>query len=435
MVAKRNEALTPFFVADRPASLNILAGLKIPDGQKIGIMANANASPQFREKMANFPCHTPESCPAIGGKPCPYKGDITRCSQGTKIRESLITISDSGVFTKDGAAFKDYHQLFEVYEKMGVQHGIILDVLGDKKATLETAAEAKRVYDAGSWTFNLVGVAQGETVAEYVECYQALKKMDFEHVAVGGMLRRLENASRFAFVRDDQFLEKVLSEIRRIDPNGWIFALGCYSMKRHNLLREKSVFGADYKGWIFRYRTRSAGRHDSKARASRYAEVRTHIEENVLSRSQQWGEPRLLIVGCTNNKIPSKTPLQAGKLYDGPSFRVIRNAYGQISKPTEILVLSAKHGLIPLHRRISNYDLRMTRPRGQKMRSKIVKQLAGFLSDASYDSITISAGKEYREVLRDCLNDIGCDLPVTTHDGKIGEKLRDLKTFLLEPPS
>ena len=127
---------TPFFVADRQASLKILRGLTIPDENSIGIMTHANTSHNFKDVMGKFPCSDTDYCEIVK-KRCPHKKDIMKCKEGQDFSNKLVTISDSGVFTKEGCMFDDYTQLFEEYEKMNVDYGIIIDYLKDKTRTME----------------------------------------------------------------------------------------------------------------------------------------------------------------------------------------------------------------------------------------------------------------------------------------------------------
>jgi len=104
MVSNLPKNPIPFLVADRPKSLELLRYSGVHrQSSPIGLMGNANSSPNFRKEFKKF-----------SGK-------------------NIVKIADSGVFTKDGGMSKNYSELFEKYKEMGTNYGIILDVLKNKK--------------------------------------------------------------------------------------------------------------------------------------------------------------------------------------------------------------------------------------------------------------------------------------------------------------
>lgn len=168
--------------------------------------------------------------------------------------DNIIKMADSGVFTKNGSMSKDYEDLFATYENMGVDYGIIIDVIKNKQKTIESAKEAITIYKKGKYRFELVGVAQGKSVKEYLSCYISLKKLGFKYIAIGGLLKKIKNSSRYVKVRDESFIEEVVKAIRKKYKNDWLFLLGSYHPKRHHLFKKYKIFGADFKGWILNYK-------------------------------------------------------------------------------------------------------------------------------------------------------------------------------------
>jgi len=215
----------PFFVVDRPMSLKILEYCEINKQSGVfGLMGHANTSKRFQELFESFPT------------------------------DNIVKMADSGVFSKDGCKL-DYEHLFSIYEGMGAEYGIMIDFLKDKEKTIESAESAIKIYGNGKYSFKLVGVAQGNTIGEYAECYDNLKLLGFDHIAIGGLLKKYINTTRYVRVKDENFLKGVLAEIRSNYINDWLFMLGCYNPRRHALFKEFGVFGGDYKGWIFNYKT------------------------------------------------------------------------------------------------------------------------------------------------------------------------------------
>lgn len=249
--------MVPFFVVDRPNALDILAGVRLWEypGVRMGIMTHANVTPNFRRLLQAYPCHRPQACPVIGGRPCPY-ANKTDCPYRTHILQHTIVMSDSGVFTQEGGRLT-YPQLFERYAAMGVQYGIILDVLRDARGTVESARQALQVFRRGRYPFRLVGVAQGKTLDEYLWSYERLREMGYTHIAVGGLLHKVANSARYTRVRSARFMATVLTALRERYPTAWLFALGCLHLDRLPLFRRLNVW-ADSKAWLFQYPDRAA---------------------------------------------------------------------------------------------------------------------------------------------------------------------------------
>ena len=70
----------------------------------------------------------------------------------------------------------------------------------------------------------------------------------------------------------------------------------------------------------------------------------------------------LRIVACSQRKRRDSGLLPAIERYDGLYFRVLRKARREGYWPAnlDVLIVSAKYGLLELHTAIENYDLRMT---------------------------------------------------------------------------
>lgn len=243
--------MIPFFVADRPMSLRLLKGLPLQGGEsKIGIMAHANTTENFQKTLKEYPCDNFDFCDAVGG-PCQFKDNTKKCPTRDEILRRTIKMCDSGIFTKEGATLT-YKQLFDTYVNMGVEYGIMIDVFGDPQATLKSAREALEIYSTYKNSFKLIGVAHGKSAEDYLCAYRDLRDLGFEHIAIGGLLRRVDNSARFTQVRDESFMYEVLELIREEFPNDWLFALGSFHPSRFPELERLNVWG-DYKGWIFQY--------------------------------------------------------------------------------------------------------------------------------------------------------------------------------------
>jgi len=236
--------MIPFFVADRPASLAILRGVFIKYPKvKIGLMTHTFTSANFWNLFKVFPFKT---------LPCYQRLDNCNKKENA-LANSIIKMADSGIFCKNGCTI-GYEELFERYNNLGIQYGIMIDVLKDSKATLKSAERARRIFDKNrkKYKFKLIAVAQGKSLQEYLDCYAKLRK-NFKYIAIGGLLKKYLNSARYVRVQDDELLYEILRKIKETFKPKWIFALGCYHPKRHDHLEKIGVWGSDYKGWIFNY--------------------------------------------------------------------------------------------------------------------------------------------------------------------------------------
>ncbi len=241
----------PFFVVDRPMSLKILQFCEVDkQAGTYGLMAHALTTKNFQKQFREFP------------------GD------------NIVKAADSGVFSKNGCHLS-YQELYDTYERMNVSYGIMIDYLKDWKKTVESAKEAQKIYAEKTFSFDLVGVAQGKTEDEYVKCYDELKSIGFDHIAIGGLLKKKVNTARYVHVRNKQFLENVVKMIREEYPSDWLFLLGCYSPNRHQLFKKYDVFGGDYKGWIFNYKTPEEMNNNVH---SQLAEEEKHFSDQTLKK-------------------------------------------------------------------------------------------------------------------------------------------------------
>lgn len=471
----------PFFVVDRPISLELLKYCDInAQNAFFGLMGHANTTKNFQMAFRKFPSH------------------------------NIIKMVDSGVFTKEGCK-RDYKELFSIYEEMEADFGIIIDILKNKEMTLKSAQKAIDLYQNGNYKFGLIGVAQGNSINDYVECYSELKEMGYDHIAIGGLLKKAENTARYVRVKDEKFLEDVLKEIvnykKEIYPNKWLFTLGCYHPKRHNLLSKYNVFGADYKGWILNYKTpkdiidnlnkslvkieneqvndknlsklinsrikllinlkdnkkekqiieakikiidkktliirkdianelnnneysamikkyeRFLKMNKKEKQEHRFDQVKAYLYKNVFSFFKKY----LLIISCSDKKSLSEGYKPAIDLYDGPFYKMIRKLDRQKGlEDFHISIISAKYGLLNAYDLIEEYNQKMTKNRANELNKSVTKELNAFLNDRGFEEILIGMGQLYRLTI----DSINYQIPVEYANGRIGEKLSETKSWI-----
>ena len=393
---------TPIFVVDRPASLRILSGLT-EYSREFGILAHAFTTNNFKKIFNEFEL-------------------------------ASVKVGDSGIYQGKDISYKD---LFSEYEKMGVTHGIIKDHYRDPVQTLKSAKKAIKVYKMGRkkghYNFELVGVAQGETVADYIHSYMAQKELGYKMVAIGGLLYKIENHKRMVRLENNVFLRNVLTGIRRKYPNDELFPLGVFHRNRMKLFSDLNIWGADYKGWIFRYDIAESHRE-----GNRYEQVRSYIksnifeyiktnfcsdstknqENNVTANNRKWKPNRLLILSCSMSK--GEESGRAIKVYRGVAYNQLRKYYSK-NNHLDVKIISAKYGLIDKNDFIDPYENKMN-VRSSEIYKHAFREDLDILAN-KYDEILVFGGKNYRNVVS------GFDKFLFTQ-GKIGEQLHQLKEWL-----
>ncbi len=367
---------TPFFVADRPVSLRILEGLEEFKGD-FGILSHAFTTDNFKKKFNEF-------------------------------NLAKWKIGDSGIYQGKEVPYK---LLFNEYIKMGVTHGIIKDYYRDPKKTLESAKEGLKVHKNQSLNekFNLVGVAQGNTLEEYLESYNAQREIGYAMVAIGGLLTKVEKHKRMVKVKKEKFLVELVRTIRRKYPHDEIFLLGAFSRPRIGLFKELDVWGADYKGWIFRYDIKQ-----SHALNDRFLQTQNYLRNEVFPLIEK---NRLLILSCSQRKNGNPGP--SLEVYDGPSYKVVRK-YLRNNNGLDIRIISAKYGLISKDSIIEYYDEKLTKEKALQYKKRYSREVNTLLN--SYKDVLVFGSSLYRTVL-------GKHDPTHT-EGRIGEQLAQLKKWL-----
>ena len=134
---------------------------------------------------------------------------------------------------------------------------------------------------------------------------------------------------------------------------------------------------------------------------------------------------KLLVISCSKakRKLFNKPALE---IYDGPYYKILRKS--NLSK-IDVMIISAKYGLIDSNYEISNYDKQMTREIAQKMGPKISNSLIEALNSGKYDEAFFELGKNYMDA-------VGIDLSkhenltINVDKGEIGVRLHNLKCWL-----
>jgi hypothetical protein len=125
--------------------------------------------------------------------------------------------------------------------------------------------------------------------------------------------------------------------------------------------------------------------------------------------------------------------LPALERYDGVAFRVVKRLQrlGQYPDDVDLIIVSAKYGVIPHDRPIPDYDLRMTPDLAAKQAGENRRFLKRFLKRRAYSEVFFSAGRDYLLAL-DPYDAWQSVAPVMVNKGKIGLQLKELKEWLMQ---
>lgn len=136
---------------------------------------------------------------------------------------------------------------------------------------------------------------------------------------------------------------------------------------------------------------------------------------------------KLLIIPCSKVK-KNLMNISAVELYDGPFFRMIRKYR---SNNFDILVISAKYGIIEGNKKISYYDQKMTVERAKELSKEIHATLSQYLHENCYSDIYINLGKTYFDALKPSFY-LFDKKKVHLASGGIGTRLHFLKNWVCQ---
>ncbi|PLZ98803.1 hypothetical protein CEN50_09835 [Fischerella thermalis CCMEE 5268] len=140
----------------------------------------------------------------------------------------------------------------------------------------------------------------------------------------------------------------------------------------------------------------------------------------------------LLIISCSQRKLSDHGFLPAIARYDGGHFRVLRKAQrdGYWSNHIDVLILSAKYGLIEGCTPIANYEQRMNKKRACELKSQVKQTLKIYVKKNVYRELYVDLGQNYQLAIEE-LGELFKDSLVTYAQGRIGKRLKSLKDWLL----
>lgn len=140
----------------------------------------------------------------------------------------------------------------------------------------------------------------------------------------------------------------------------------------------------------------------------------------------------LLILGCSARKRFTKGKVAAWDLYDGVAFRVVKRLEreGRLPDNVEILILSARYGLIRPKTKIEFYDQRMTPELARCQASYNCVFLRRLLKRGRYQEVFVVAGRTYLAALKPFEAWLPSGVQLSMAGGGIGQKLRKMKSWV-----
>jgi cytoplasmic iron level regulating protein YaaA (DUF328/UPF0246 family) len=140
---------------------------------------------------------------------------------------------------------------------------------------------------------------------------------------------------------------------------------------------------------------------------------------------------RLLILACSARKRLDRSALPAIERYDGVNFRVLKKLQREHAFPhdLDVLILSAKYGLLRPETPIKPYDLKMTERRAAELCASVSCDLDRHLQEKKYGSVFVNLGKTYLNTLALSSELKQCNVQYAT--GGIGSKMKQMKAWIL----
>jgi hypothetical protein len=143
---------------------------------------------------------------------------------------------------------------------------------------------------------------------------------------------------------------------------------------------------------------------------------------------------RLMVISCSGSKNSSSSVLPAIDRYTGGVYGIIKKARreGYWPKDTDILIISAKYGLIAENTLIEMYEQKMDKSRAIELRSEVSSRLDEYLKAERYAQIFINLGSVY---LQSIAFSTEIDLArrsgiLQEAEGAIGKRLRQTRVWI-----
>jgi len=144
------------------------------------------------------------------------------------------------------------------------------------------------------------------------------------------------------------------------------------------------------------------------------------------------GDRRLLILSCSLRKRIVEGKVATWDLYDGVAFRVLKRSKreGRFPGDVEVLILSARYGLIRPETEIGFYDQRMTVEVARCQARTNCAFLHGLLRTRCYREVFVMMGRTYLVALEPFEAWLPSNTRCVIAPGGLGQKLSVMKAWL-----
>ena len=141
----------------------------------------------------------------------------------------------------------------------------------------------------------------------------------------------------------------------------------------------------------------------------------------------------LLIISCSGAKDKTPGLLPAVMRYKGPLYPTLHKAMreNRFPKSLDILIVSAKYGLLKSDELIEDYDQRMDDNRAEELRPSIQKKLEAFLDGKDYDQLFNGLWKDYQVILEGFNLEKHFENVILVETNR-GKKMSQFKTWLAD---
>ena len=140
-----------------------------------------------------------------------------------------------------------------------------------------------------------------------------------------------------------------------------------------------------------------------------------------------------MIISCSEKKNTQPGLLPVIQRYKGAWYGVINKLKrdGNLPDNLDILIISAKYGLINSEMQIENYDQKMDYTRARELNKPTLNKLENIISTTSYESILINLGSIYMAAISGLDRIIPDRTRIRYLKGRIRERKRDMKLWIL----
>jgi hypothetical protein len=146
------------------------------------------------------------------------------------------------------------------------------------------------------------------------------------------------------------------------------------------------------------------------------------------------GRPALLILACSRRKSGQVLHGPAWDIYDGRVYQVLKKALRERpgwESEIEVLIVSARHGVIAARDSIETYEERLTTARASELASRSTHQLRRLLAGGTFRAAHANLGYDYRSAVPE-LAALLAPVPIDWPMGGIGSRNAQTRAWVLQ---